>query len=87
MLKAFTFVVINIINMDIQLEKIELIKLLLNTDNPKIIQSIKDIFNNSKSIDFWDKLSYNQQLEIKQGSKDIIEGKTNEYESFMVNHR
>jgi len=73
--------------MDIQLEKIELIKLLLNTDNPKIIQSVKDIFNNSKSIDFWDKLSYNQQLEIKQGSKDIIEGKTSEYESFMVNHR
>jgi len=87
MLKAFTFVVINIINMDIQLEKIELIKLLLNTDNPKIIQSIRDIFNSSKSVDFWDELSYNQQLEIKQGSKDIIEGKTNEYESFMANHR
>jgi len=73
--------------MDIQLEKIELIKLLLNTDNPKVIQSIRDIFNNSKSIDFWDKLSYNQKLEIKQGSKEIIEGKTSEYESFMANHR
>ena len=73
--------------MDIQLEKIELVKLLLNTNNPQIIQSIKNIINSSKPFDFWDELSHNQQLEIKQGSKEIIDGNIVEYESFMKHHR
>ncbi len=73
--------------MDIQLEKIKLIKLLINTNNPQIIQSIKDVFNRSESIDFWDKLSHNQQLEIKQGSKEIAEGNVIDYEAFMESHR
>ena len=36
--------------MNIQAEKIELTKLLLNTENPSIIQAIKDIF--TKALHF-----------------------------------
>jgi len=73
--------------MDIQTEKLELIKLLLNTDNPGIIQSIRQIFQKEKTTDFWDELSSEQQLEIKQGSSEIEQGKFSDYDSFMSKHR
>lgn len=73
--------------MDIQAEKIELAKLLLNTNNPKIIQSIKQIFKKEKTADFWDELTSDQKKEIKTAKKQIKEGKFSDYESFMSKHR
>ena len=73
--------------MNIHLEKIELTKLLLNTENPSIIQSIKDIFKKTKTSDFWDTLSFEQQKEIKDASLEIENGKTIDYENFMSKHR
>jgi len=73
--------------MDIHAEKIELTKLLLNTDNPSIIQSIKDIFKKAKTSDFWDTLSFEQQQEIREGSHEIENGETTDYEKFMIKHR
>ncbi|QRM88852.1 MULTISPECIES: hypothetical protein [unclassified Lacinutrix] len=72
--------------MDIQAEKIELVKLLLNTDNPKIIESIKQIFKKEKN-DFWDDLSAEQQSEIELGLHQINEGKVTDYETIMKKHR
>lgn len=72
--------------MDIQAEKIELVKLLLNTNNPKIIESIKQIFKKEKS-DFWDELSEEQQSEIELGLHQINEGKVTDYETIMKKHR
>jgi len=73
--------------MNIQAEKLELIKMLLNTDNPKIIQSIKQIFNKEKSTDFWKELTPEQQKEIEEASAEIDQGKTTDYETFMSKHR
>ncbi|MGI0107911.1 hypothetical protein [Salinimicrobium sp. WS361] len=73
--------------MDIQAEKIELAKLLLNTNNPKIIQSIKQIFKKEKTADFWDELTTDQKKEIKTAKKQIEEEKSSDYESFMSKHR
>lgn len=73
--------------MNIQAEKIELAKLLLNTDNPKIIKSIKQIFKKEKTTDFWEDLSSDQQKEIKEATQQIEQGKTADYESFMARHR
>ena len=42
--------------MNIQAEKIQLAKMLLDTENPKIIESIKKIFKKEKKMDFWDEL-------------------------------
>ncbi len=74
-------------DMNIQTEKIELAKMLLNTNNPKIIQSIKQIFKKEKSTDFWDELNTDQQDEIKKASTQIENGIVSDYDSFMVNHR
>lgn len=73
--------------MDIQTEKIELAKLLLNTNNPRIIQSIKNIFKKEESADFWDELTSEQRQEIKTAQKQIKEGECTDYESFMGKHR
>lgn len=46
--------------MNIQAEKIELVKMLLDTENPEIIESIKNIFKKENSSDFWDELSLSE---------------------------
>lgn len=73
--------------MNIQAEKIELIKMLLDTENPKIIDSIKKIFLKAKPIDFWDDLSVAQQKEIEKASLEIRNGEVSDYESFIQKHR
>jgi len=72
--------------MDIQAEKIALMKLLLNTNNPKIIESIKQVFRKEK-IDIWDQLTPEQQSEIELGLHQINEGKVSDYETIMKKHR
>ena len=52
--------------MNIQAEKIELLKLLLDTNNPKIIQLIKQIFEQEKNADFWDELRLNNNQKSKR---------------------
>ncbi|MFK7747711.1 MAG: hypothetical protein AB8B65_04935 [Kordia sp.] len=72
--------------MNIQAEKIELLKLLLDTNNPTIIQSIKQIFE-KENTSIWDELSEAEKKEIKQGTTDIKNGNITDYNSFMAKHR
>ena len=73
--------------MDIQAEKIQLAKMLLDTQNPKIIESIKNIFKREKTVDFWAELSLEQRNEIEKASIEIENGVITEYDSFMQKHR
>ncbi|MGY5351110.1 hypothetical protein ACXGQW_00815 [Wenyingzhuangia sp. IMCC45533] len=73
--------------MDIQAEKLELMKLLINTNNPSIIESIKNILKKDKTSDLWDELSSEQQREINNADIEISQGKTTDYEIFMASHR
>lgn len=73
--------------MDIQAEKIELAKLLLSTNNLKIIQSVKQIFDQEKINDFWNDLSPDEQKEIEAADLEIQRGETVDYETVMAQHR
>ncbi len=73
--------------MNIQAEKIELAKMLLETNNPRIINSIKKIFKKEKPKDFWDDLSSSQKREIEKASAEIENGEVSDYENFMQKHR
>ena len=73
--------------MNIQAEKIELVKMLLETENPRIIESIKKIFKRAKTSDFWDDLSVEQRKEIEKASLEIENGEVTDYDSFMQKHR
>lgn len=73
--------------MNIQSEKIEIIKLILDTDNPSILESIKGLFNHNKTLDFWETLQQDQKDGILQGINDIENGEIVDYEDFMKKHR
>ena len=73
--------------MNIPAEKIELMKMLLETDNPKIIQSIKRILKREKSADFWDELNPDQQKEIQDATAELEQGEGTDYEAFISKHR
>ena len=61
--------------------------MLLDTENPKIIESIKKIFQKEKTSDFWDDLSIEQRKEIEKASLEIKNGEVMDYDTFMQKHR
>ena len=69
--------------MDIQLEKLELMKLLLETENPSIINSIKKIFQKEQK-DWWDELSDSAKTGIEEGLNDIKNGRIHDYEEIKA---
>lgn len=65
--------------MDIQLEKIELMKLLRETENLSVATYIKNIFVKEKK-DWWDELPNYAKEGIEEGECDIAEGRVHSYE-------
>ena len=70
--------------MDIHAEKLELVRLILETENPGILASIKRIFSKS---DFWDNLSQSQKDDIIAGIAEVNEGEVVKYETIVKKHR
>ncbi|MFC3809372.1 hypothetical protein [Lacihabitans lacunae] len=73
--------------MNIQAEKLEIMKLVLETNNPNILESIKALFNPNKTGDFWTNLSKDQKDDIILGINEIENGEVVDYEDFMQKHR
>jgi hypothetical protein len=73
--------------MNIQAEKLELVRLILDTDNPGILASVKRIFSRSKQVDFWDGLPQEQKDEIMKGIEEVEKGETVDFEEFIKKHR
>lgn len=59
--------------MNIQAEKIELIRMLLETENEKIIQKIKAIFQKNTK-DWWDEISEEERSAIQEGISQLDKG-------------
>jgi predicted transcriptional regulator len=72
--------------MDILLEKLELIKMLADTDNPAIIKSVRKILKKEKK-DWWGDLTDAQKEEIEEGERQIERGEFVLYEDMMKKHR
>lgn len=72
--------------MNIQLEKLELIKMLIETNDSTIIASIKKIFTSNKK-DFWDELTQEQKDEIEDADREIDRGEYFLYEDVMKKYR
>ena len=69
--------------MDIQVEKLELIKMLAETENPSIIKAIKRVFQSEKK-DWWDELSDEQKEAIEEGERQIENGEFVTFEEMMT---
>ncbi len=73
--------------MNIQAEKIELVKMILETDNPSILSSIKKLLKRESKKDFWDTLPQSQKEDIMKGIEEIENGEIVDYEDFIKKHK
>ena len=73
--------------MNIQAEKIELVKMILETDNPSILSSIKKMLRRESKKDFWDTLPQSQREDIMKGIEEIENGEIVDYEDFIKKHK
>ena len=73
--------------MNIQTEKLEIMKLILETNNPSILESIKNIFSKESSVDFWTTLPQDQKDEILVGLEQLEKGETINYDELMKKHK
>jgi len=69
--------------MDIQASKLELVKLIVNIDNDKVIDKIIKILK-SEQEDFWLELSEAEKEEIKIGIKQLDSGKRISLDDFLA---
>ena len=68
--------------MDIQTSKIELAKMILNIEDPSIINKILDVIK-SKEKDFWLELSENEKKEIQLGIDQLDRGERIPFDDFL----
>ena len=68
--------------MDIKTSKIELAKLILEIDNPSLIQKIHELVINQTG-DFWDILSDQEKAEVKLGLSQLNRGERISFEEYM----
>lgn len=71
------------LNMDLQSEKIELAKQLLETESWEVINQIKAVFKREE-YDFYDDLPEHVKEGIERGLKDIEEGRTHDHDTVMA---
>lgn len=72
--------------MNIQSVKMELLKMIINTDNPSVLEKIMRIFQNEKQ-DFWTNLSKEDQEEILAGIDELDKGEKSTYDEIIKKHR
>ena len=72
--------------MNIQAVKLELMQVILNTNNPNILNDLMSIVRREKQ-DFWELLSQEEKDEINQGFEEIDRGDKFEYDVLMKKYR
>jgi predicted transcriptional regulator len=68
--------------MDIQAEKLEIMKMLLEVDSPEILSEVKAVFQ-SQEYDFYNGLPQEVKLSIEAGLADAEKGNLYTHESVM----
>lgn len=71
--------------MNIQLEKLELMKLLKETENPSVINAIKKIFQKEEK-DWWDDLTEEQQNILNESMEQYEKGEFSSFDDFIKPH-
>ncbi|MDP3645260.1 MAG: hypothetical protein Q8S54_19000 [Bacteroidota bacterium] len=72
--------------MNIQAEKIEIMKMVLETENPGILDSIKKLLKKESKTDFWETLQHDKKEEILLGIEEIENNETIDFDEFIKKH-
>lgn len=62
-------------------------KMVQETDNPGLLQSIKNLFKKESKVDFWSSLSEHEKKEVRMGIEEADKGEVLDYNLFMKKHR
>lgn len=68
--------------MDLQASKLELVKLIVNIDNQKVIEKILKVLK-SENEDFWLELTPQEKEEIRIGIKQLDAGHRTSLDEFL----
>ena len=68
--------------MDIQSSKLELVRLIINSNNEKLIENLLKMLK-SEQKDFWSELSESEKEEIRLGIKQLDEGERISLDDFI----
>jgi hypothetical protein len=71
--------------MDIRLEKLELMKMLMETENPSVLQAIRKIFQKEEK-DWWDELTEEQQNILNESMEQYEKGEFSSFDDFIKPH-
>jgi TRAP-type C4-dicarboxylate transport system substrate-binding protein len=71
--------------MDIRLEKLELMKMLMETENPSVLQAIRKIFQKEEK-DWWDDLTEEQQNILNESMEEYEKGEFSSFDDFIKPH-
>ena len=71
--------------MDIRLEKLELMKMLMETENPSVLQAIRKIFQ-KEDKDWWDDLTEEQQNILNESMEQYEKGEFSSVDDFIKPH-
>ena len=73
--------------MDIQSTKLELMRLLLNTQKEQVLQRVKEIFEQEEDVDFWDNLDEELKASIERGLSESDRGEVKSHEVVMEKYK
>lgn len=69
--------------MNIQSEKLELMRMILEINEPEILERVKDILQKESKIENWDSLRIDQMDDILWGIDDIENDDTEDFDEFI----
>ena len=73
--------------MNLQAGKLELVQMILNTDQPILLEKVSQILKQEKEADWWDELPISVQQAIEVGIKEADRGETTPHEEVMKEAR
>lgn len=74
--------------MNLQAEKFELMRLILETESETLVKAMKEMLVGSQLDDaVWRSLPQSHREEILEGLQEVEQGMVVDYESFMQSHR
>ena len=71
--------------MDIRLEKLELMKMLMETENPSVLKAIRKIFQKEEK-DWWDDLTEEQKNILNESMEQYEKGEFSSFDDFIKPH-
>jgi hypothetical protein len=72
--------------MDIQASKIEVAKMVLDLEDSKLIEKVRDLITKEKK-DFYDEFTEDQKLEIQYGIEQLDKGESMTWEEFRAKRK